>query len=378
MKILFVIGGLQAGGAESQVILLSKELVRRGHRVGVYVLSAQGARVDALAGSAVELTLDDKRGRIDLGVIARLRRYVRRFRPDIVHGFKYDGNLYARIAGRIACLGARVPVLGSERTDDHKVALGQRIGYRLTGMLSEGIVANTCGGAQFARRLHRLPAERVDVLWNGVDLEEVAARVAKSARPARQVFPGADLKRICVVASLKPENDYPLALRVLRRLADRDPSWRLVCAGEEPRGHRGCRAELLAERDRLQLAPFAQFVGHRSDVLELIADSDVLLITALRGGFPNVALEAMASGTVVVSTDYSDLARILPLPEQLVGSRSEHDIAAALLRCHADRARIAAAQRRWVEAHADAAASAAALLRLYSKYTSPALRLEPV
>jgi len=374
MKILFVIGGLQTGGAESQVILLSKELVRQGHQVGVYVLSGKGARVDALAGSAVELILDDKRGRIDLGVIARLRRHVRRFRPDIVHGFKYDGNLYARIAR----FGARVPVLGSERTDDHKVALGQRIGYRLTAMLSEGIVANTCGGAQFARRLHRLPAERVDVLWNGVDLDEIAARVASSARPAREVFPGAGLKRICVVASLKPENDHPLALRALRRLVDQDPSWRLVCAGEEPRGHRGCRAEVLAERDRLQLAPFAEFVGHRSDVLELIADSDVLLITALRGGFPNVALEAMASGTVVVSTDYSDLSRILPVAEQLVGSRSEHDIAAALLHCHADGARIATAQRRWVEAHADARASAIALLRLYSKYTSPALRLEPV
>jgi glycosyltransferase involved in cell wall biosynthesis len=341
------------------------------------VLSGKGARVDALAGSGVELTLDDKRSRIDLGVIARLRRYLRRFRPDIVHGFKYDGNLYARLARRIAYFGTRVPVLGSERTDDQKVALGQRIGYRLTGMLSDGIVANTRGGAQFARRLHRLPAERVDVLWNGVDLEEIAARVTNSARPARQIFPGS-LKRICVVASLKPENDHPLALRVLRRLVDQDPSWRLVCAGEEPRGHRGCRAEVLAERDRLQLAPFAAFIGHRSDVLELIADSDVLLITARRGGFPNVALEAMASGTVVVSTDYSDLSRILPVAEQLVGSRSEQDLAAALLHCHADRARIAAAQRRWVKAHADAPASAAALLRLYSKYASPALRLEPV
>ena len=77
---------------------------------------------------------------------------MRRFRPDIVHGFKYDGNLYARIAGRIAYLGARVPVLGSERTDDHKVALGQRIGYRLTGMLSHAIVANTCGSAASAQK----------------------------------------------------------------------------------------------------------------------------------------------------------------------------------------------------------------------------------
>lgn len=374
MRVLFVIGGLQAGGAESQVILLSKQLVRQGHAVGVYVLSGEGARVDALAGSAVEVTLERKRHRLDLGVLARLRRHVHRWRPDIVHGLKYDGDLYARLA---AC-GTRVPVLGSERTDDHKVSLAQRIGYRLTALLSDGIVANTYGGAQFARRLHRLPAARVDVLWNGVDLEEIAERLAKSARPARAVFPGPDLKRICAVASLKPENDYPLALRVLRRLVDQDPSCRLVCAGDEPPRQRGCKARLLAERDRLQLAPFVEFVGHRRDVLELIADSDVLLITALRGGFPNVALEAMASGTVVVATDYNDLRRILPVAGQLVGSRAEPELAGAVLQSYHDRVRIAAEQRRWLLQHADAPASAAALLKLYAKYTSFGLRLEPV
>jgi len=374
MRVLFVIGGLRIGGAESQVILLSKQLVRQGHQVGVYALSGEGARVDALAGSAVEVTLDAKRQRFDLGVLRRLRRHLRRWRPDIVHGFKYDGDLYARLA---AC-GTRVPVLGSERTDDHKVSLAQRIGYRLTSMLSDGIVANTYGGARFARRLHRLPAERVDVLWNGVDLEEIGERLAKSSRPARQIFPGPGLKRMCAVASLKPENDYPLALRVLRRLLDQDPSWRLVCAGDEPPRHRGCRAQVLAERDRLELAPFVEFAGHRRDVLELIADSDVLLITAQHGGFPNVALEAMASGTVVVGTDYSDLPRMLPVEGQVVGSRAELDLAAAVLRCHGERARIAGAQRRWLQQYADAAASAAALLRLYAKYTSPGLRLEPV
>lgn len=373
MRVLFVIGGLRAGGAESQVILLARELARLGHPVSVYVLAGAQARTAELAGSGAEVTLDCKRRPLDLAVLARLRRHLRRWRPDIIHGFKYDGDLYARLA---ACGSAR-PVLGSERTDHQEVSAAQRLGYRLTSMLADGIVANTCAGAAFARRLHRREENEVDVIWNGIDLHEAAARVAASDRPARKIFPGAGLKRLCTVASIKPENDYPLALRVLRRLLDDDPAWRLICAGDEPKGQRGCRSEVLAECERLALGPFVRFVGHRRDALELIADSDVLLLTAVRGGFPNVALDAMAAGTVVVSTDYCDLRRVLPVQAQVVAPRAGDELARAVLRCYGDRAAVAQAQQRWLEQNCSAGAIAVAALRVYSKYLSLRAAPEP-
>lgn len=373
MRVLFVIGALGHGGAESQVILVSKELARLGHEAGVYALDGRGARAQELAG-AVNLVLDRKRRRLDLGLLGRLRRHIGRFRPDVVHGFKFDGDLYARLAA----WGTRIPVLGSERTENFQVSRIQRLGYRLTAMLCDGIVANTCGGAQFAQRLHRRSQDEVDVVWNGIDLEAIAARVARSTRPARQLFPGEGLKRIVMVGSIKPQNDHALALRVLRRLLERDPAWRLICAGEEPAQQRGCKAAVLAERARLKLEPFAQFVGHRRDVVELIADSDVLLMTSSHGGFPNVALEAMACGTVVVSADYGDVRRVLPCAGQVAASRDELAIAQAVQHSWRERGQIAQAQRRWVEQNATAAASAAALLRVYAKHRPPGLRLEPV
>lgn len=367
MRLLYVIGGLAVGGAESQVIALSRQFARLGHEVSVYVLNGAGARSEALSGSCVELILDRKRQRIDFGVLGRLRRHIRRWRPDLVHGFKFDGDLYARIAA----WGSRVPVLNSERTDHQEVAFVQRAGYRLTAPLCDGIVANTYGGAEFARRLHRLPAERVDVVWNGLDMEEVQARIARSQQPARQIFPGPGLKRLCMVAALKPQNDYPLALRTLRRLVDRDGAWRLICAGDEPAQLRGgYRSAVLAEIDRLQLAPYVQLVGHRRDVLELIASSELLLMSAAHGGFPNVALEAMATGVPVVSTDYGDVRRILPLARQVVGARAELDLAQAVLYCDAHRDEIAQAQRKWLERYGTASASAAVSLAVYAKYRS--------
>jgi glycosyltransferase involved in cell wall biosynthesis len=367
MRVLFVISGLRLGGAERQVVVLSKELARLGHAVSIYALTSDTTRVDELAGTDVQVVVDPKRQRLDIGVLRRLRAHIRSWRPDVVHGFLYDGDFYSRVAG----LGMRVPVLNSERSHNYTLKLVQHIGYRLTAMLCDGIVANSCAGAEFARRLHRMPQDKVSVVWNGIDLQEVDARLARSSQPARQIFPGSDLKRLCMVASIQPGKDYPLALRVVRRLIDDDPSWRLICVGDELPEFRGYKAQVLAERDRLKLEPFVNFVGHRRDVPEIMASSDLVLMTSSNEGFPNVVLEAMACGTAVVSTDYSDVRRILPFPEQVVSSRAEAEIADAVVRCYRRRAELAKAQRHWVDQHGTASASAAALLAVYARYVAP-------
>jgi glycosyltransferase involved in cell wall biosynthesis len=365
VRILFVISSLAFGGAERQIILLSKELARLGHEVSIYTLTADTTRIDELAGTDVEVIVDRKRQRLDLGVLRRLRRHILSSRPVILHGFLFDGNVYSRLAA----WGAQVPVLSSERNDNYAISLVQRIGYRLTSMLCDGIVANSHAGADFARRLHRVREDQVNVVWNGIDLEEIDARLENASQPARDIFPGSDLKRLCMVASIKPQKDHPLALRVLRRLVAQDPTWRLICVGDEVSGGaRGYKAEVLTELDRLRLGRLVTFVGYRRDVPEIVASSDLLLVTSVHEGFPNAVLEAMACGTAVVSTEYSDVRRILPVVESVVGSRDERDIANAVLHCYRRRAELAKAQRRWVEQHATTSASAAALLAVYAKY----------
>lgn len=365
LRILFVISSLAFGGAERQIILLSKALARRGHQVSIYTLTRDTTRMDELAGVPVEVLVDQKRHRLDPGVLARLRRHIVAWRPQLVHGFLFDGNLYSRLAA----WGMRIPVLNSERSDNYALAPAQRVAYRLTSALCDGVVANSHAGAAFARRLHGLRESAVHVVWNGIDLEEIDRRLAGAPRPALEVFPGGGLKRLCMIASIKPVKDHPLALRVLRRLVDRDPSWRLICVGDETaRKTPGYKAHVMAERDRLGLEPYVKFLGYRRDVPEMIASSDLLLATSVLEGFPNALLEAMACGTAIVSTDYSDARRILPVPESVVGSRSPQDIADAVERCHARRAEIAHAQRRWVEQHATTSAAAASLLAVYAKH----------
>src|SRR5687767_12921994 len=98
MRVLFVVSSLTLGGAERQIVLLSKALVRLGHHVSIYTLTRETPLLDEVAGSGVTLIIDQKLRRLDFGVLSRLRGHIRAWRPDIVHGFLYDGDIYSRLA----------------------------------------------------------------------------------------------------------------------------------------------------------------------------------------------------------------------------------------------------------------------------------------
>jgi len=70
----------------------------------------------------------------------------------------------------------------------------------------------------------------------------------------------------------------------------------------------------------------------------------------------------------VVSTEYSDIRRILPFPWQVVASRSPDDLARAVIAAHAQREAIAAQQKQWVIANATIEKAAMELELVYRKY----------
>src|SRR6266853_2101257 len=231
MRILHVISGLTMGGAERQLTILSRELLRRGHKVVIYTLNDLVPRVPELKGSGVEIVVDQKRLRLDPLVIARLRRTARHWGAEVAHGWLYDGNIYTRVALR----GLGIPIINSERSDNYRLSYTQRLGYALTRGWETALVANSHAGLAFASRLHRLPADRGHIVWNGIDL--AAARLEAEAAPALRaaLWPGQEFYIACLVGTITPPKDHLLALDTAAVLHERDPRWRFLFVGDQPR-----------------------------------------------------------------------------------------------------------------------------------------------
>lgn len=377
MRVLFVISDLGFHGAQKQVVELSRELDRLGHDVAIYTLNDDAPRAAEVAGTRVEVVVDQKRTKLDPAVLLRLRRRIRAWRADVVHGFLFDGDIYARIAA----LGTGAIVLNSERSDDYEISAAQKVAHWLTKPFVHGVVANSRSGSAFAQRLYGYDPAHMHVVWNGMRIEELERRAASSVNYREEFFGEGPHRIACMIGHIKPAKDYHLALDTAAALVALDPRWRVLFLGEAlsgltyKAGHASdtvdYKQSVMEHFQRLGIADKVRFAGARPDAPAILAQCDVQLMTSCREGFPNVVLEGMVLGVPVVSTDYSDIRHILPRPGQVVDTRSPMALARAILAADADRDAIAAEQKQWVRAHASIETATRELERVYASYVRP-------
>jgi glycosyltransferase involved in cell wall biosynthesis len=354
---------------------MSRELARGGHDVAIYTLNDDAPRAKELEGSGVTLIVDQKRTKLDPGVLWRLNKFIRRWKADIVHGFLYDGDIYARIAA----IGTGAAVLNSERSDNYSISRMQYIAHWLTQRLVDGVVANSRSGSAFAQKLYGYDADHMHVVWNGLRIEDFERKGVSTTDYRTEFFGPGPHKIACMIGHIKPAKDYPLALDTAAALVKMAPEWRVLFLGDQlstPGQYQAGRdsdtsdyKRMVMERyERLGIAGKVLFAGARPDAPAILAQCDVQLMTSCREGFPNVVLEGMVLGVPVVSTDYSDIRHILPRKEQVVASRSPEELARAIISVSRDRAAVAAEQKRWVRTHASIEKVTEELQRVYQRY----------
>jgi glycosyltransferase involved in cell wall biosynthesis len=164
------------------------------------------------------------------------------------------------------------------------------------------------------RALERIVAARADlVLCVSSDLEQRMRKAGArgvtravvpapaDAAPRTAALPG-DLSiatparpMVLAVGRLAPQKGLAALLSAAASWRDMDPPPQVVIAGEGP---------LLAElRERAaSLGVDAQFLGHRDDVLALLATCDVFVLPSRWEGQPLVLQEALRAGAAIVAT----------------------------------------------------------------------------
>lgn len=126
----------------------------------------------------------------------------------------------------------------------------------------------------------------------------------------------------------EPQKDVGLALRTIQALNRLTPA-RLTLLGDGSQ-----YAATLRQISRMGLADCVAAPGHVPGIDADLAQADVLLVTSQYEGGPAVAVEALAHGVRVVSTDCSYFLRDIMTTAAagaIVAGRNPADLAAALL-----------------------------------------------
>lgn len=310
MKIVHVITGLATGGAERTLYNLLTVGFGGSFDCRVISLSGEGTFGSYIRAAGIPLEcLEMRPGRPSIAAAVRLGRLLRTWRPDIIQGWMYHGNIAASLPWFV---GQGVPVVWNIRHPLYGLAREKRHtrwvirGNRLLSSLPRAIIYNS----ELSRVQHECFGFRADrgcVIPNGFNLDQWCpdSTVRAVVRAELDIPDAAPL--IGHIARYHPMKDHRTYLRALIPVVEQFPLVHFLIAGRDVEHGNPKLADLLAvlPADRIHL------LGERDDVERLMPALDVFCLSSVAEAFPNVLGEAMACGVPCVATDVGDSADIV-------------------------------------------------------------------
>ena len=304
-RLLHLIDHLGSGGAQEALLSLLKYFDRRRFQVEVATLHGQGHYWESCRQLGVPLHSLSPHKYLPL-YLPRLCRLLQTGKFDLIHCHLAASSL---IAPPLAALLGVPFIFNYDHNDMYRAQQKLRLLLdRLANGLTDHIVAVSASTRDFLIRQEGVPAEKITLIYNGVDLERF--------QPAPDAAPRAAWRRawglpeyapvVAGVGRLRPQKNFPLFLRAAREVLREIPQANFVIAGEGP--DRGDLENLARD---LGIAPQVHFLGYVSEMAALYAAVDVLLMTSLAEGTPLTVLEAMAMGVPVVATRVDGMAEVL-------------------------------------------------------------------
>ena len=293
-KVAHLVYDLIRGGTEGQCARVAMGLARMGlpHRVAAF--HRRGFFLDAVetaCGPVREVAIRHMAEPATVREVARLARWLREERADILHA----GDADAAIFGQFAAQLAGVKFVASRRDLGqiypwHKLALMRRADRVAVRVVANAEAVRTHFIAQ------GVPAGKIEVLPNVVDIEDLAARALLPFSGAGRLPPG---RRMAVVNRLDPEKNTGLLIEALALVRKTIPDAALVVAGEG-REMPALRSKVAA----LGLAAAVVFLGEVMEVPALLRLCEAgALVPGSNEGLSNTILEYMAAGLPVLATD---------------------------------------------------------------------------
>lgn len=352
MRIAFMHRSLSGGGTEADLRRMAAGLAARGHELHVFCARANGVELPGVTLHRVPIVRGGRLLRL-LSFALAAPRAVRGERWDVVVGFgriprqdvvRAGGGTHRTYLTRMEVAGLRRGMRGPY----HRAILWLEGRAFAPGGHRRVLAVSRRVGDEVARD-YRVPADRIAVIYNGVDLVRFhpANRVTLGP-PARRALGVPEGIKVCAaIGTGFRRKGFDLLLRLWREAPP--PNTMLVLVGNDER--------LASYRRAAGSPPLSGRVvvaGPRADVETVLAAADVVCVPSRQEAFGNVVLEACAAGVPVVTSRLAGAAELLtdPLSSLVVDDPEDLTaLAAALARAIGPAGpTFAAAARRCAEA----------------------------
>jgi glycosyltransferase involved in cell wall biosynthesis len=303
LRILQLISSGGYYGAENVAIELSLALKHLNHEPTIGVFRNAHRPNSELAEEAqrrgLQIEMIDCRGKIDFRTISAVRNCILQRQMDVVHSHGYKANIYAYMAAR----GTNARLVATCHNWP-----GKTVALRLYAALDRFLLRRFPGIAAVSDPVRDsllrsgVPNDRIRLVQNGIDTESFSR-----GQPVLKQLPQVQGKKVVgFIGRLAQEKGLAYLMQAAESIVREDSNVAFVFAGDGP--YRDSLCNLIK---KLNLETHVVLLGKRSDMVDVYASIDVLVLPSLSEGVPMVVLEAMAAGKPVLATKVGGIPQVI-------------------------------------------------------------------
>lgn len=308
MRILHVIVGLNVGGTEMSLLRLCTKLSERNDfDIKIVTLTPREKLLkefESLGIQVISLNIKNVFS-IPLAVYTYFN-LIRKFKPSLVHSWMYHANVFAGLLSFFSS-----PVIWSLRSTHssmNKMSMTYFINL-ISAFFSYLFPVEIICVSESAKKSHKslgYNSKIMSVIPNGYDFTEIDAFTNNNVPIEIKRIKDSGALIIASVArydSFKDHNNFIEAAGKILELYD-NVYFVLVGEGVD------CNNDFITKKIKDVTPKVEKFVlmGFRSDVNNILFNSDIYCLHSISEGFPNGLAEAMCVGLPCVSTNVGDVS----------------------------------------------------------------------
>lgn len=311
-KVLFITTGLGVGGAERVLSRLIFEL-KEEYNIEIISLLGSGVFASKIRNMGIRVyELDFNKIYLMPFYLYKFFSIACKFKPEIIHGWMYHGNLFAFLA-RLVCARLAGLFFGIRQSLECLAVEKKmsRVVIYLNSFFSkfvDRVVYNSYAG----RKTHEdygFCKEKSIVICNGIDVDSFLPSKDNHDLLCDELGISRDGFLIGIVGRYHPVKDHATFVRAASRFLSNNSRAHFVMVGLGVDCNNKDLMDLIAEYPELK--SHVHMLGVREDVAYINSALDISTNCSLSEGFSNTICEALACGVICVATDVGDSKAII-------------------------------------------------------------------
>lgn len=290
---------LDGGGAERVYLQLATNLIEKGFKVDLVLVSAKGTYLQYLPS---EVRVIDLKCRHAITSLFSLVIYLIKNKPSVLLSTQHYPNAIALLASKISLFKGKTIIRQANMLMpflENKSGFVEKTMHwllmRLSKQASEVITLNKTMADEF-HQLTRMSKSKIHIINNPVNYKSIKLN-SKLPVNHRWLQESENIPVIIAVGRFYEQKNFKFLINSFAELLKKRVV-RLIIIGDGP-----LRPDFEVLVNKLAIDEFVDMPGFQENPYAYMSKASVFVLSSSWEGFPNVLVEAMACNTPVIATD---------------------------------------------------------------------------